>query len=139
MVSRTSPARRSPRPRRPRAALLGAALLAGVAALASACKRQHDEVPCGAVAARVLAIAQAETQPGKGDETLRQRVALQLPALRDSVDASCALGNWTLEMRRCMTKAGDSAALVACQRHLDDAQRAALARAASASGAADGH
>lgn len=105
-------------------------LLAALAAL-SACKRQHDEAPCSAVANRVLAIAQAETQAAKVDEAQRQRAALQLPALRDSADASCALGNWTLEMRRCMTAAADGAALQACQRHLSDEQRAALARAAA--------
>jgi hypothetical protein len=35
-------------------------------------------------------------------------------------------------MRRCMATAVDSAALTACQRHLREAQRAALARAALA-------
>lgn len=142
MVSRTSPSQPR-RSRRAPAALLGALAIAA-AALATGCKRQHDEVPCSAVAAHVLAIAQAESQAepdprgaATDDERLRQRVALQLPALRDAVDTSCALGNWTLEMRRCMTQASDGAALTACQRHLSEAQRAALARTAEAR--ADGH
>lgn len=108
-----------------RTALGLACLVAATAALA-ACKRQHDEVPCTAVAARLLVIAQAETQSAKVDEQLRQRVAIQLPALRDAVDGACFTGNWSLEMRRCMVAAADSAALVACQRLLTDEQRAAL-------------
>lgn len=106
-----------------------AALWLAAAAALAGCKRQHDEVPCTAVAARLLVIAQAETQAAKVDEALRQRVVIQLPALRDAVDGSCFSGNWSLEMRRCMVAAPDSAALVACQRLLTDEQRAALDRA----------
>lgn len=127
MLSRTSPS------------LLGALLIAG-AALTAACQRQHDEAPCAAVATHVLAIAQTEAAASSAaaDETLRQRVALQLPAMRDAVDGNCAAGGWSLELRRCMLQAADSTALKDCQRLLSAAQRAALDRAA-ATASPDGH
>lgn len=113
-------------PSRPTRSSLGLACTVAALAALAACKRQHDEAPCTAVAARLLVIAQAETQSAKVDEALRQRVAIQLPALRDAVDGACFAGNWSLEMRRCMVAAADSAALVACQRLLTEEQRAAL-------------
>jgi hypothetical protein len=121
---------REPQPGMPsRSSSLALALLLAATAALAGCKRQHDEVPCTAVAARFLVIAQAETQAAKVDEALRQRVVIQLPALRDAVDGACFTGNWSLEMRRCMVAAADSAALVACQRLLTDEQRATLERA----------
>ncbi len=102
-----------------------------LAAALFGCKRQRDEVPCTAVGARLLVIAQAETQSAKVDEQMRQRVALQLPALRDALDDSCERNGWSLEVRRCMVAAADSAALSACQSQLTDEQRAALARASA--------
>jgi hypothetical protein len=107
-----------------------ALLLLSAAALVG-CKRQRDEIPCTAVGARLQVIAQAETQAATVDETMRQRVALQLPALRDAIDDSCEKGNWSVEVRRCMAAAADSAALVACQGQLTDEQRAALTRASA--------
>ncbi|MEZ4362570.1 MAG: hypothetical protein R3B48_20435 [Kofleriaceae bacterium] len=92
----------------------------------SACRRSADQVPCGAVAARLLVVAQAELTAGKIDDALRQRVAMQLPALRDAVDTSCVKGDWAVEVRRCMVGAADGATLAACQRELTPAQRAEL-------------
>lgn len=105
------------------------ALLSLFAASLVACKGRRDEVPCSSVAARVMVIAQAETQSAKVAEEMRQRVAIQLPAVRDAVDGACDAGKWSLELRRCMLVAADSAALAACQHLLTDEQRAALARA----------
>jgi hypothetical protein len=104
------------------------ALLSLSAATLLACKPRRDEVPCSAVAARMLVIAQAETQSAKVAEEMRQRVAIQLPAVRDAIDGACESGKWSLEMRRCMVTAADAVALAACQRLLTDEQRAALAR-----------
>ncbi len=103
-------------------------LLSLSAATLIACKPRRDEVPCSAVAAKALVIAQAETQSAKVDEEMRQRVALQLPAVRDAVDGACESGKWSIEMRRCVVTAADAVALAACQSLLTDEQRAALAR-----------
>lgn len=104
------------------------ALLSLSAATLVACKPRRDEVPCSAVAAKVLVIAQAETQSAKVAEEMRQRVAIQLPAVRDAVDGACEAGKWSIEVRRCMVNAADAAALAACQSQLTDEQRAALGR-----------
>ena len=104
-------------------------VVVAVLAPGAACKRQHDESPCSAVAGRLLAVAQTETQRAQIAEVLRQRVAMQLPALRDAVEESCTAGRWPVAVRTCMVQATDGAALAACQRVLTEEQRTSLRRA----------
>jgi hypothetical protein len=100
--------------------------------LAAACRRQHDEAPCSAVASHTLVVAQDAMKASGADEALRQRVAMQLPALRDALDESCTKGNWSAQVRGCMLLAIDGVALAGCQRGLTFEQRAALDRSSGA-------
>ncbi|HRC56723.1 MAG: hypothetical protein IPI49_21510 [Myxococcales bacterium] len=104
-------------------------LLALVLPAAASCTRKPKDVPCAAVAGRLLVLAQDQTRAAKIDEALRQRVTMQLPALRDAVEESCTRGKWSAAVRSCMMQAADGAAMAACQLQLTDDQRAALRRA----------
>lgn len=100
-------------------------------ALAAGCTGRGEEAPCHAVAGRLLVVAQTEARAARIDSKLRERVLMQLPALRDAVEQSCTAGKWATAVRRCMILAGDGAALAACQRDLSDEQRAQLQRASA--------
>lgn len=106
--------------------------LVTAALLIASCARRREEAPCNAVAAHVLVLAQAETRDAKVDEALRQRVAMQLPALRDAIEESCSAGGWATAVRACMLAAADGATLASCQLQLTAEQRASLAKASTA-------
>lgn len=99
--------------------------------LAAACAKRGDEAPCHAVAGRLLGVAQTEARAANIEAKLRERVLMQLPALRDAVEQSCTAGKWAEPVRRCMVLAADGAALAACQLQLSEAQRAQLQRASA--------
>lgn len=103
-----------------------------VLVLAAACAKRGEEAPCHSVAGRLLVVAQTEARAAKIETKLRERVLMQLPALRDAVEESCTAGKWTESVRRCMVLAADGAALAACQRELTEEQRAQLQRASAA-------
>lgn len=100
--------------------------------LAAACTGRGEQAPCQAVAGRLLVVAQTEASAARIEAKLRERVLMQLPALRDAVEQSCTVGKWAESVRRCMVLAADGAALAACQRDLSEAQRAQLQRASLA-------
>jgi hypothetical protein len=101
-----------------------------VAALCAACQRRDDTAPCSAVASHLVVVAHTEIRASHADDTLRQRVVMQLPALRDAVDESCSKGNWTAAVRTCLLQARDGVGLEACQRDLSLEQRRMLDRTA---------
>lgn len=102
-----------------------------VLALLASCGGRREEAPCHAVAGRLLVVAQTEARAASIDAKLRERVLMQLPALRDAVEQSCAAGKWAPSVRRCMVLAADGAAFAACQRELSEEQRAQLQRASA--------
>lgn len=93
-------------------------------------KKPTEAAPCGAVAARLFAIATDDLQTAKVEPGPRRMVADQLPAMRDSLAQLCTDGAWSAAVRNCMANAADHAAFQTCQQQLTDAQRSALDRAA---------
>ena len=84
---------------------------------------------CGQVGATFQAMAGAEVAAAKIDDATRRAVADQLPAMRDALVAVCKDGAWTAQVRDCMARAPDHAALQACEAGLTDDQRRAIDKA----------
>jgi hypothetical protein len=99
--------------------------------LAACHGKAGDGPPCSAVASRYFLLAHGELDKAQVDDTLRRQVADQLPAMRDALDKICSDGDWSAQVRDCMSRAEDHVALEACERQLTDDQRAALDRAAA--------
>jgi hypothetical protein len=101
-----------------------------------ACRRDPDAPPpCGAVAAKFLAIAKADLDKSAVDDATRRAVLDQLPAIRDSLANVCSDSAWSGAVRRCLADASDHLGFETCQQQLTEDQRRALDR--SARGATD--
>lgn len=102
--------------------------------LVAACRRDPDAAPpCGAVGAKLIVLARADTDrdfAATKDEATRRLVLDQLPAMRDSLVNACTDTKWSDAVRRCLVDATDHLAFEACQHQLTDAQRQALERSA---------
>ncbi len=93
---------------------------------------------CGAVAARLLAIAQAQVEAeltgadATTRQTAEQMVGPMLAQLREQVQSACQAQNWPAELRDCVLTAADMAALQGCERFATDEMRQQAAAASSA-------
>ena len=101
-----------------------------IAACVGACHRGGDGASCETVAGAFQAMARSELDAAKVDEATRRAVSEQIPAMRDSLVAVCKDGSWSVQVRDCMAKAADHAALQLCETQLTDDQRRAIAKAA---------
>jgi hypothetical protein len=99
-----------------------------------ACRRDPNAAPpCGAVGAKLIVLARADTDrdfAATKDDATRRLVLDQLPAMRDSLVNACTDTKWSDTVRRCLVDATDHLAFEACQLQLTDAQRQALERSA---------
>ena len=100
-----------------------------VVVVAGGCRGGAAGASCGQVGATFQAIAGAEVAVAKIDDATRRAVADQIPAMRDALVAVCKDGAWTAQVRDCMAKAPDHAALQACEAGLTDDQRRAIDKA----------
>jgi len=99
--------------------------------VAIAACHKGEGASCGQVGQQFQAIALTELGAAKTDDATRRTVTDQLPALRDSLVAFCKDDAWSVQVRDCMAKAGDHAALQACEAQLTDEQRKAIAKGTS--------
>jgi hypothetical protein len=114
-------------PREDNAGVLRLSVL--VALLAGGCHGGADGASCGQVGTAFQAIAGAEVAAAKIDDATRRAVADQIPAMRDALVAVCKDGAWAAQVRDCMAKAPDHAALQSCEAGLTDDQRRAIDKA----------
>jgi len=84
---------------------------------------------CETVAGAFQTMAKSELAAAKVDDATRRAVADQIPAMRDALVAVCKDGAWSAQVRDCMAKAPDHAALQACESALTDEQRRAIDKA----------
>jgi hypothetical protein len=104
--------------------------------LVGSCRsRSADGAPCGSVAGHFFTLASDQLAKSDVEPAVRQAVAEQLPAMRDSLDRACSDGAWSAQVRDCMIRAADHTGLEACERQLTDDQRRTLDRAARGSSA----
>jgi hypothetical protein len=108
-----------------------------IAALAGCSRGGGDGPACGAVGAKLMALAKDDLEHNGVDEATRRAVEAQLPAMRDSIVRVCADGKWTGAVRACLVGANDRVAFEACEQQLTDAQRQALDKAARGEDAED--
>jgi hypothetical protein len=107
-----------------------ALLAALLAIIAGGCRGGAGDAapPCSAVAAKFLEIARYDLNAARVDEATARAVTDQLPAMRDALAQACTEGTWSAAVRACLVRAGDHAAVEACEQQLNDEQRRDLDR-----------